>query len=132
MSGLAGWIDFGVRPAERDPLDAMIGRLRPGETLTERRITGRGFAGAAIGRAATIGRHESGGDAAIVLGEAVHLPMRLLVDPLPDARRPDSHDPKVYDPILDAAKIAGLDLEKEAAVTAKPVATPAPSPTKAP
>jgi hypothetical protein len=35
---------------------------------------------------------------AIVLGEAVHLPMRLLVDPLPDARRPDSHDPKVYDP----------------------------------
>lgn len=34
---------------------------------------------------------------AIVVGEAVHLPMRMLVDPLPDARRPDSHDPKVYD-----------------------------------
>ena len=43
-----------------------------------------------------------------------------------------SVDPKVYDPILDAAKLAGLDLEKEAAVTARPVATPAPSPTKAP
>ena len=41
-------------------------------------------------------------------------------------------DPKAYDPILDAAKLAGLDLEKEAAVTARPVATPAPSPTKAP
>lgn len=34
---------------------------------------------------------------AIVVGEAVHLPIRMLVDPLPDARRPDSHDPKVYD-----------------------------------
>ena len=44
----------------------------------------------------------------------------------------DNVDPKVYDPILDAAKIAGLDLEKEAAATARPVATPAPSPTKAP
>ncbi len=36
-------------------------------------------------------------------------------------------DAKFYDPILDAAKIAGLDLEKEAAATARPVATPAPS-----
>lgn len=44
----------------------------------------------------------------------------------------DKVEAKVYDPILDAAKIAGIDLEKEAAVTAKPVATPAPSPTKAP
>jgi phosphonate transport system substrate-binding protein len=44
----------------------------------------------------------------------------------------DKVDPKVYDPILDAAKIAGLDLEKEAAATARPVATAAPSPTKAP
>ncbi|MGH3992421.1 MAG: ATP-binding protein, partial [Pseudonocardiaceae bacterium] len=34
---------------------------------------------------------------AIVVGEAVHLPMRMLVDPLPDARRPESDDPKVYD-----------------------------------
>jgi len=39
---------------------------------------------------------------------------------------------KTYDPILDAAKLAGLDLEKEAAATARPVATPVPSPTKAP
>ena len=39
---------------------------------------------------------------------------------------------KTYEPILEAAKIAGLDLEKEAAATARPVATPAPSPTKAP
>ena len=44
----------------------------------------------------------------------------------------DKVDPKVYDPLLDAAKIAGLDLAKEAAATARPVATPAPSPTKAP
>ncbi len=44
----------------------------------------------------------------------------------------DKVDPKFYDPILDAAKIAGLDLDKEAAATARPVATPAPSPTKAP
>jgi len=44
----------------------------------------------------------------------------------------DKVDPKVYDAVLDAAKIAGLDLEKEAAATARPVATPAPSPTKAP
>lgn len=44
----------------------------------------------------------------------------------------DNVDPKTYDPILDAAKIAGLDLEKEATATARPVATPAPSPTKAP
>lgn len=34
---------------------------------------------------------------AIVVGEAVHLPMRMLVDPLPDGRRPESDDPKVYD-----------------------------------
>lgn len=44
----------------------------------------------------------------------------------------DKVDPKVYDPLLDAAKIAGIDLQKEAEVTAKPVATPAPSATKAP
>ena len=44
----------------------------------------------------------------------------------------DNVDPKVYDPLLDAAKIAGLDLEKEAAVTAKPAATPAPTATAKP
>jgi phosphonate transport system substrate-binding protein len=39
-------------------------------------------------------------------------------------------DPKVYDPILDAVKTAGLsisDIEKDAQVTAKPAATAAPS-----
>lgn len=35
---------------------------------------------------------------AVVVGEAVHLPLRVLVDPPADNRRPDSHDPKVYDP----------------------------------
>ncbi|GAC1699810.1 MAG: phosphate/phosphite/phosphonate ABC transporter substrate-binding protein [Candidatus Limnocylindrales bacterium] len=37
-----------------------------------------------------------------------------------------------YDPIKDAAKLAGVDVAGEAAKTARPVATPAPSPTKAP
>ncbi|MDE3112692.1 MAG: phosphate/phosphite/phosphonate ABC transporter substrate-binding protein [Chloroflexota bacterium] len=41
-------------------------------------------------------------------------------------------DAKLYDPLLAAAKIAGLDLEKEAQATAVPVKTAAPSPTKAP
>lgn len=34
---------------------------------------------------------------AIVVGEAVHLPMRMLVEPLPDGKRPESDDPRVYD-----------------------------------
>lgn len=37
-----------------------------------------------------------------------------------------------YEPILDVAKIVGLDLQAEAAKTARPVATPAPSPTSKP
>ncbi|HZP96155.1 MAG TPA: phosphate/phosphite/phosphonate ABC transporter substrate-binding protein [Candidatus Limnocylindria bacterium] len=41
-------------------------------------------------------------------------------------------DSKFYDPVRDAAKLAGIDLAGEAAKTAKPVATPSPSPTKAP
>jgi hypothetical protein len=36
---------------------------------------------------------------AIIVGEAVHLPMRTLVDPPPKDRRPDSSDPLVYDDI---------------------------------
>lgn len=44
----------------------------------------------------------------------------------------DTVDPKVFDTVREAAKLAGLDLAKEAAATARPVATPAPSPTKAP
>jgi uncharacterized protein len=35
---------------------------------------------------------------AIVVGEAVHMPMRMTVEPLPEDRRPDSGDPPVYDP----------------------------------
>ena len=44
----------------------------------------------------------------------------------------DKVDTKVFDSVLEAAKIAGLDLEGEAKKTARPVATPAPSPTKSP
>ena len=35
---------------------------------------------------------------AIIVGEAVHLPMRTLVDPPAKNRRPDSSDPLIYDP----------------------------------
>jgi uncharacterized protein len=35
---------------------------------------------------------------AIVLGEAVHLPMRAMITPPPLGQRPDSHDPRVYVP----------------------------------
>ncbi len=35
---------------------------------------------------------------AIIVGEAVHLPLRALIDAPTKNRRPDSHDPKVYDP----------------------------------
>jgi len=34
---------------------------------------------------------------AIVVGEAVQMPMRTLIDPIPPERRPDSRDPLVYD-----------------------------------
>ena len=44
----------------------------------------------------------------------------------------DKVDPKVFDSVIEAAKLAGLDLEGEAKKTARPVATPAPSPTKSP
>jgi hypothetical protein len=36
---------------------------------------------------------------AIIVGEAVHLPLRALVTPPPSNRRPDSQDPKVFVPI---------------------------------
>jgi DNA helicase HerA-like ATPase len=36
---------------------------------------------------------------AIIIGEAVHLPVRTLIDPPPKDRRPDSSDPLVYTPI---------------------------------
>lgn len=35
---------------------------------------------------------------AIIIGEAVHLPVRTLIDPPPKERRPDSSDPLVYSP----------------------------------
>lgn len=35
---------------------------------------------------------------AIIVGEAVHLPLRALIDAPARNRRPDSHDPKIYDP----------------------------------
>lgn len=44
-------------------------------------------------------------------------------------------DPKAYDPVLEAVRAAGVtlsDIEKEAAATATPVATPAPSAGKTP
>jgi len=34
---------------------------------------------------------------AIIVGEAVHIPIRALIDPPPKNRRPDSQDPVVYD-----------------------------------
>ena len=39
---------------------------------------------------------------AIIVGEAVHLPLWTLVDAPADGRRPDSHDPRVYDPTAGA------------------------------
>lgn len=35
---------------------------------------------------------------AIIVGEAVQLPLRAQIEPPPPHRRPDSHDPKIYDP----------------------------------
>jgi uncharacterized protein len=35
---------------------------------------------------------------AIIVGEAVHLPVRTLLDPPSADRRPQSFDPPVYDP----------------------------------
>jgi hypothetical protein len=35
---------------------------------------------------------------AIIVGEAVHLPLRALIDAPAKNRRPDSHDPKIYNP----------------------------------
>lgn len=35
---------------------------------------------------------------AIIVGEAVHLPLRAMIDAPAKNRRPDSHDPKIYDP----------------------------------
>lgn len=37
---------------------------------------------------------------AIVVGEAVHIPTRVLIEPPPEGRRPASEDPVVYEPDL--------------------------------
>jgi DNA helicase HerA-like ATPase len=34
---------------------------------------------------------------AIIVGEAVHIPIRAMINPPPKNRRPDSQDPIVYD-----------------------------------
>ena len=34
----------------------------------------------------------------IIVGEAVQLPLRTLIDAPTKDRRPDSHDPLIYDP----------------------------------
>jgi hypothetical protein len=38
---------------------------------------------------------------AIIVGESVHLPLRALIEAPAKNRRPDSHDPKLYDPDSD-------------------------------
>jgi DNA helicase HerA-like ATPase len=35
---------------------------------------------------------------ALIVGEGVHIPLRALIDAPSKNRRPDSHDPKIYDP----------------------------------
>lgn len=46
---------------------------------------------------------------AVIVGEAVHLPLRALIDAPSKNRRPDSHDPKVYDP----ESLGGWNREKQ-------------------
>ena len=46
---------------------------------------------------------------AIIVGEAVHLPLRALIDAPAKNRRPDSHDPKIYDPY----EIGGWNHQKQ-------------------
>jgi len=36
----------------------------------------------------------------IIVGEAVHLPLRALIEAPAKDRRPDSHDPRIFDPTL--------------------------------
>lgn len=54
---------------------------------------------------------------AIILGEAVKLPMRTTIEPPPKNRRPDSQDPVVYDEELPENSINpggwGIDMEPE-------------------
>jgi energy-coupling factor transporter ATP-binding protein EcfA2 len=54
---------------------------------------------------------------AIILGEAVKLPMRTTIEPPPKNRRPDSQDPIIYDEVLPAESVHpggwGIDMELE-------------------
>jgi len=54
---------------------------------------------------------------AIILGEAVKLPMRTTIEPPPKNRRPDSQDPIIYDEVLPEDSINpggwGIDMEPE-------------------
>lgn len=54
---------------------------------------------------------------AIILGEAVKLPMRTFIDPPPKNRRPDSQDPIVYDeePLDESQHPGGWGISMEAA-----------------
>ena len=45
---------------------------------------------------------------AIIVGEAVQLPLRALIDSPSKNRRPDSHDPRIYDP----RGVSGWNLDK--------------------
>lgn len=53
---------------------------------------------------------------AIVLGEAVKLPMRTLIEPPPRNRRPDSQDPVIYDDVApdDSQNPGGWGIKMEA------------------
>ena len=54
---------------------------------------------------------------AIILGEAVKLPMRTLIDPPPKDKRPDSQDPVIYDETANDDSMQpggwGIPMEKE-------------------
>ncbi|EKP14353.1 MULTISPECIES: ATP-binding protein [Leptospira] len=54
---------------------------------------------------------------AIILGEAVKLPMRTQIEPPPQSRRPDSQDPIVYDEVLESDSQVpggwGIKMEKD-------------------
>ncbi len=47
---------------------------------------------------------------AIIVGEAVHIPIRAMIDPPPKNVRPDSQDPVVYD---DFDRPGGWNRERE-------------------
>ncbi len=56
---------------------------------------------------------------AIIVGEAVHLPLRALIDAPAKNRRPDSHDPKIYNPDTDGGWNRQKQVENYARVLEK-------------